>query len=207
MSISALEVHEIKIAPPVEGVLPVLLERWSSRSFQNRPVGRADLVRIFEAARWTASANNEQPWRFLLGEAGSATHQALASNLMGFNKAWAAQAPMLILGVVSQRFSHNGNPNPYAMFDLGGAANYLTLQAAALGLTTHQMAGFDHEAVRRELAIPEEFALGTIIALGYQGDPMALENEQLREREMQPRSRRGLQELVFSSWGVPARLD
>ena len=63
---------------------------------------------------------------------------------------------MLILGVASTKFAHDGSVNRVALYDLGAAASYLTLQAAELGLTTHQMAGFDQDAARKAFGIPED---------------------------------------------------
>jgi nitroreductase len=187
-------------------VLPVLHQRWSARSFSEREVRAADLERVFEAARWAASSSNEQPWRFLVGARDSITHRKIASILGGLNKEWAPNAPVLILGTANTKFARNGSPNAYALYDLGAATSYLTLQAAELGMVTHQMAGYDHEAARQLLEIPESFALGTVVALGYQGEPAALGDEQLIARESTPRDRKPLSELVFSTWGEPARL-
>jgi len=206
MALSALEVHTLKLAPAVEGVLPVVLHRWSSRAFSDRAVSDADLHRSFEAARWSPSAYNEQPWRFVVGRQGSATHKAIFESLIGFNQEWAGRAPVLILGVARSTFSHNGAANAYALYDLGAATALLTLQAAELGLTSHQMAGFDHDKARKLLAIPEDYLLGAAIALGYQGDPAALTNERLQELEITPRSRKPLNELVFDAWGTSAHL-
>ncbi len=68
-----------------------------------RDVSPADLRRVFEAARWAASSNNEQPWRFLVGTRNSSTHQKIFSTLVGFNQSWAGAAPVLILGVDEQQ--------------------------------------------------------------------------------------------------------
>jgi len=206
VTLSAVEVHNLKGAPAVEGVLPVFHHRWSARSFDHREVSVADLKKVFEAARWAASSNNEQPWRFIVGTRNSATHAKIFESLVGFNKTWAGSAPVLILGVAGSKFTHNGAANGYALYDLGAAASYLTLQAAALGLTSHQMAGYDHETLRKALEIPEEYALGSVIALGYQGAPDSLGSEQLIERETAPRQRKPLSEFVFSSWGEPTKL-
>jgi nitroreductase len=200
--LSASEVNRVKIAPVVEGVLPAFHERWSARSFADRSVSGEALKKVFEAARWAASAFNEQPWRFIVGRKGDTVYEKIFSTLMGFNQSWAGAAPVLILGVAKNKFSHNGTENGYALYDLGAASSYLTLQAAALGLTTHQMAGFDHEAARKALAIPQEYALGAVIALGYQGEPSALGDQQLIERETTPRERKPLGEFVFSEWGA-----
>jgi nitroreductase len=206
MILSAEEVRTLKQAPAVEGVLPVVLSRWSPRSFSNRDVAPADLSRVFEAARWAASAYNEQPWRYLVGTRNSEAHKKIFSTLIGFNQSWAGSAPVLILGVASTKYSHNGTDNAYAVYDLGAASSYLTLQAAALGLTTHQMAGFDHEAARKAFDIPADYAFGSVIALGYQGEPSALGNEQMIAMEIEPRERKPLSKVAYSAWDTPAKL-
>jgi nitroreductase len=206
MALSAIEVNDLKQAPAINGVLPAVLSRWSARSFADREVNGADLVKVFEAARWSASAYNEQPWRFLVGFRNSLTYKKIFSSLIGFNQNWAAAAPVLILGVASTKFSHNGTPNAYALYDLGAAASALTLQAAALGLKTHSMAGFDQATTRQAFEIPESYALGAVIALGYQGEPSALAHEELIALETTPRTRKPLSEVVLSTWGEPAKL-
>lgn len=206
MTLSAIEVNNLKQAPAVEGALPAIRSRWSARSFADREVDSATLATVFEAARWTASSYNEQPWRFIVGRRNSDTFNKIFQSLIGFNQGWAGKAPVLILGAASTKFSHNSKPNAYALYDLGAAASYLTLQAASLGLTTHQMAGYDQAAARTALGIPEEYALGSVIALGYQGEPAALGHEQLIALEISPRERKPLSELVLSAWGEPANL-
>jgi nitroreductase len=186
--------------------LPIFHQRWSPRSFSHREVAPADLAKIFEAARWAASSFNEQPWRFIVGTHNSLTHKKILDSMMPFNQAWAGHAPVLILGVTKTTFSHNSAPNRVALYDLGAAASYLTLQAAALGLSTHQMAGFDESSVRKNLEIPEDFAVGAVIALGYQGEPAALTNEQMLTQEVAPRQRKPLKDFVLSSWDSPADL-
>jgi nitroreductase len=93
-----------------------------------------------------------------------------------------------------------------ALYDLGAAASYFTLEAAALGLASHQMAGFDPEAARTALGIPAEYAIGAVIALGYQGEPEALTDEKMLDQETKPRTRKNLSEIVFSAWDEPAEL-
>jgi nitroreductase len=206
MTLSATEVHMLKKADTIEGVLPIIRHRWSPRSFSDRDVAPADLARVFEAARWAASSYNEQPWRFLVGTRSSPTYEKIFDSMMPFNQGWAGAAPVLILGTAKTKFSHNAAPNRVALYDLGAASSYLTLQAAELGLATHQMAGFDEAAARQALEIPEEYAIGAIIALGYQGEPAALKHEQMLAQEVAPRQRKPLKDFVFSAWGVPAEL-
>jgi nitroreductase len=206
MTLSASEVNNLKQAPAVDGVLPVIHHRWSPRSFSSRDVAPADLAKLFEAARWAPSSYNEQPWRFLVGARNSLTYKKIFDSLLPFNQAWAAHAPVLILGAAKTKFSHNDTPNGFAVFDLGAASGYLVLQAAALGLSTHQMAGYDQTAARQAFEIPDTYALGSVIALGYQGEPSALSNERMLAQELAPRQRKPLKDFVFSAWGSPADL-
>jgi nitroreductase len=207
VTLSAVETHNLKQAPKVDGVMPVFFQRWSPRSFADREVSPATLAKVFEAARWAASSFNEQPWRFFVGMRGSNTYQKIFASLGEFNQGWAKSAPVLVVGAAHTRFAHNGTPNRAALYDLGAAASYMTLQAAALGVATHQMAGFDVEKARQSLGIPDDYAMGAAIALGYQGEPSALGDERTLSQETAPRTRRPLSEILLSSWGVPAILS
>ena len=204
--LTAREADALKKAPAVDGVLPAIHERWSARAFSSRDVSPAALRNVFEAARWAASSNNEQPWRFLVGRRGDAAWQKIYASLTEGNRKWAHRAPVLILGTAATRFGKSGAENRYALFDLGAASSYLTLEAAELGMTTHQMAGYDHEAMRKALRIPEEYALGTVIALGYQGGPAELGDGALIERETTARTRKPLHEMIFREWREPAAI-
>jgi nitroreductase len=207
MTLTASEVHQMKYAQPsTEGVMPVVLERWSPRAFADRDISPADLKKIFEAARWAPSSFNEQPWRFIVGHRNTETYKKIADSLVSSNQAWAQNAPVLILNIAKTRFSNNDSPNYHALHDLGAANGFITLQAASMGMATHQMAGFDHGKVREAFAIPETYAIGSVMALGYQGDPTAL-GERYQAQEQSPRSRKSLSEIVLSSWDHSADLS
>jgi nitroreductase len=206
MTLSASEANALKHAPAVEGVLPVILERWSPRAFADRDVSPEVLMKVFEAARWAPSSNNEQPWRFVVGMRNSETYNKVGSSLVPFNQAWALHAPVLILGLAKTTFSQKETPNNYAIYDLGAASALITIEAASLGLVTHQMAGFDQTKAREVLGIPDGYALGSVMALGYQGEPVNLKNENHLASEIAPRTRKPLSEIVLSSWNEPARL-
>jgi nitroreductase len=206
MTVTASEVNESKKAPPVEGVLPLFHERWSARSFADRAVSPETLAKVFEAARWAASSVNEQPWRYLVGVRGSETHQKIFDSLVPGNKKWASKVPVLILGYAYGKFSRGDKENRFALYDLGAATSYMTLEAAALGLAAHQMGGYDQDKARAAFEIPAEYMLGSVIALGYQDHPDALGDKELIEREVSPRQRKPLSEIVFSAWGEPAKL-
>ena len=175
---------------------PLLGERWSPRAFATRPVERAKLLSLFEAARWAPSANNRQPWHFVAGTSDHPEeHALLVATLNERNRHWARYAPVLIL-VVAQHAPQPGREFA-SLYDVGLAVGNLTAQAVELGLVTHQMGGFDVELARTTLGIPEGYAPVVVIALGYPGSPEALPAD-LRERELAPRSsRKPLEDFVF----------
>jgi nitroreductase len=200
MSLSIEEVNKLKAAP-VEGMLPVLANRWSPRSFNGNPISENDIKIILEAARWTASSSNEQPWRFLVGVNGSPTHKKIFDSLVGANQTWAVKPYLLILGFTMLK-DGKGNTNRYAIYDLGQAVVSLITQANALGLKSHSMGGFDQDAARHAFNLTEDYGVGAVIAIGYQDEPGALSAE-LEQREIAPRQRKPLSLIALTELDTP----
>lgn len=193
-----------KLADTIPGVHDLVRARWSPRSFSGRDVSAEDLQKIFEAARWAASSYNEQPWRFLVArKSDPEAYQKILDLLVPANQSWAKTAPVLFIMAAKRNFSHSGAPNAYALHDTGQALAQAFLQATALGLHAHGMAGFDHERARLELAIPDDYAVAAAAALGYLGSPDALSPEQ-QKAELAKRTRKPLDEIVFGvEFGQP----
>jgi len=185
----------------------LLAERWSPYGFEDRPVAQADLRSLFEAARWAASSYNEQPWSFFVATKENPEEFArLLSCLVEGNQGWAKAAPVLVLGVVSLKFSRNNKDNRAAVHDLGLAAGNLLVEATARGLCVHQMIGILPDKAREVYQIPEHSEAWTAIAIGYKGDPAKLPDA-LKERDLAPRQRKPLSQFVFTGkWGHPSPL-
>ncbi len=181
------------VAHPIHALLQ---RRWSPRAFADRMVEPEQLQSLFEAARWAPSSNNEQPWHFIVGtKADLPAHERLVACLKEGNRKWAFRAPVLILSVARLNFEDEGTPNRHAWHDTGMAALSLCLQATALGLIAHQMAGFEIEKARTDLGLPAGHEPVAMIAIGYPGDAGELP-EYLRERELKPRERKAVTEFV-----------
>ena len=192
-----------KVASADHDVLDVIRRRWSPRAFDaSRGVARGDLLRLFEAARWAPSSDNEQPWRFVVAERGrDDAHARLVACLAAGNQPWASNAPLLMLVCASAKFGKDGSPNRHAWHDCGLAVGGLTAQAIALDLWVHQMAGFDPAKARAAFGVPEGFEPVSVLALGYYGDPATLP-ENRRPQELEARSRKPLSEIAFEgAWG------
>jgi len=185
-------------------VHPLVRQRWSPRAFDpGRTVDDASLAALLEAARWSPSAYNEQPWAFVIGRRKEqpGAHARVLSCLTPANQRWARDAAVLMIAAAKLTLDYNGKPNRHAMHDVGQALAWLTVQAESMGMRVHQMAGIDLEACRRELGIPEGWEPATGVAIGYEGRVEQLP-EDLREREMAPRTRKEVGAFAFVGvWG------
>lgn len=196
-----------KTATPDHPIHELHAKRYSPYCFADRDVSDDDLRSLFEAARWSASSYNEQPWRFFVARRNDgAAYEKLLSCLVEANQAWAKAAPVLALGLVQKKFSRNDKPNGMAVHDLGLAAASLTFEATARGLAVHQMAGIDRDRIREVYAVPDDVEAVTGLAIGHAADPDDLEDP-LKKRDSTPRNRKPLSEIVFgTAWGESSEL-
>jgi nitroreductase len=186
-------------------ILDVIKRRWSPYAFADRPVEPEKIRSLLEAARWSASAFNEQPWRFILATKDNPDGFAKALGcLVEANQGWAQQAPVLILTVTRTAFTRNDKPNRVHQHDLGLAAQNLITQATSMDLFVHQMAGIDLDKVRSDYNMPAGFEPQTAIAIGYGLDAGEMSDD-IRAKESSPRSRMPLTDFVFAdTWGEPS---
>jgi nitroreductase len=170
----------------------LIANRWSPRSFDSSHIiSDNELETILEAARWSPSSMNAQPWRFLLGKRGDKNFQGLVSCLEGNNLDWAPNASALILvGITAEKITKAET------FDAGLAVHALCTQALAMNLHTHQMGGFNRNRVKEVFSIPVNIDPIVIIAVGKVSDPQKLKAE-LAARELAPRIRKPLNELIL----------
>jgi len=202
--------QRMNVQAPIERLFA---RRWSSRAFAADKAVSSDMIAsCLEAARWAPSCYGEEPWRFVVVdrfEDEMSWHDLLQA-LAEKNRHWAKNAPVLIVAAAEPEFSQSGAPNRWAEYDTGQATVCLCLQAAALGLASHQMGGFDAEAVRHAVGMPEQLKVMSVTALGHPGDAGELE-EEFRAIEQAPRWRMPIEQFVRLSrwstpWQVPARL-
>lgn len=185
----------------------LIRERWSPRAFAPKAVSKTDLTAVLEAARWAASSNNGQPWRFIVATSDDAAgHASAVAGFNARNQRWVKAAPVLIFACARKTFEANGNANAHSWYDTGTAVAMLTLEAEARGLRVHQCAGIERDKIRATYAVPEEFDICTGFVVGYQAEPDALP-EDLPAREREPRIRKPLAEIAYSAkFGTPAKL-
>ena len=179
---------------PIEEILK---RRWSPRAFSDRMVESEKLQSLFEAARWAPSSFNEQPWSFIVARKQKPEeHARMLSCLVEKNQQWARLAPVLMVSVAKLKFAKTGKPNRHAFHDVGLAMGNMLVEATALGLCVHQMAGLFPEKVREIYGVPEGFEPVAAIALGYAAEVDVLPDT-FREQELGPRTRKPIGSFVF----------
>ena len=177
---------------------PIFLERWSPRAFTGEPIPEAELMALFEAARWAPSSYNSQPWRFLYARRDTPAWDVFFGLMGEYNKTWAAQAAALVVLLSKISMVVPGKDVPIESYshslDAGSAWGYLALQAAMNGWATHAMVGFDLPRTATELDVPADYRVECMIAVGRRGDPASLP-ESARAREV-PSGRTAIATLV-----------
>jgi nitroreductase len=160
----------------------------SVRHFTAEPVGRACLERVLDAARWTGSARNRQPWRFAV-VTDALTRAQLAQ--MGDYAQHLADAPAVVVLLSNPQLGGADTE-----FDMGRVAQQLTSAAEAEGLgscvaTLHP----DERAVAasRSVGAAEPWVARHAISLGHPAPVTGVQG-----RSAVPVGRRPLEQLV--SW-------
>src|SRR5216110_1299277 len=173
----------------------LLIDRWSPRAMSGEEISEEELMRLFEAARWAPSSFNAQQWCALYARRGTARWQTFFNLLVDANKAWAKNAPVLLVFISRRNFDHNDEPSVTHSYDCGAAWENFALQGFHQGLVVHGMEGFDYDRARTELRIPDDFQVEAMAAVGRPG-PKELLPEKLQARES-PNDRRKISESIF----------
>ena len=195
-----------KLATSEYDLHDILKQRWSPRAFSSEAIRPDILWSLLEAARWSPSGGNQQPWRFIITQKGEQAYDNLLGTLTGKNPEWAGQAPILIL-TAAKLVSDSGRPNRHGYYDLGQAVAHMTVQAGVYGIYVHQMGGYDQDKARQLFDVPTEYDTVTVIAIGYGGEIESLP-EDLQQRELTPRTRKPFAEFVFADkFGTPLQLE
>lgn len=132
----------------------VIAIRRDIRKYKPDPVPEEKLLRILEAARLAPSANNRQPYRFVV-VADPALRRRIAAEAC--HQEFLAEPPILIAALCEEGKE----------FDLAIAADHLVLAATDEGLATCLVGWIEREAIRRILDLPAGLAIPLLIPLGY----------------------------------------
>lgn len=177
-----------------------LRSRWSPSVYDDSHRLEPDEIEaLLRAAQWAPSAGNRQPWVVFVCERGTLVHDRLVATLSRGNSGWVPRASVVFVTAAHVRAAAGedaASVSDYAVYDVGQAAAHLTLQARAMGLHSHQFAGFDHDALAEALDVPDTHRLLTGIAIGVLGDPADVD-ERTAARDHRDRVRTDLSEWAY----------
>jgi nitroreductase len=156
----------------MDDLADTLPDRWSPTAWDSTHViAEADVERLVEAARWSPSAGNSQPWSFVTARRDDDLHQRLVPLLAASSRRWAPQAALLVVNVCHRYVEGTDwDFSEFAEYDLGQSVAYLTLQALSMDLAARQFRAFDRERVQRELGLPAHWVAMTMTAIGRPAD-------------------------------------
>lgn len=185
-----------KVADTNREIVELLKQRYSPRTFQTKKIKPEDLQTLFEALRWSASAFNLQPWRFIYAEKDTEAYESIYNCLSEFNQSWADNAPLLMLTAYKEN-NNSGDENFHALHDLGLCMGNFTTQAEYLGIGLHHMAGVNWKKAQEVFDVPEGFHITTAVAVGYYGGDLNKLPGELQEMETAKRERIPISEFAF----------
>ena len=163
--------------------------RQSVRSYSNKPVEKEKLDQCLEAARLAPSANNSQPWKYIVvddDELKDKVALATFDKIVKFNK-FVLQAPVIIVIVLEKpklvtQMGIEIKKREWPLIDIGITAEHFCLQAAELGLGTCMIGWFDQNRIQELLNIPAKKTIGLLITLGYPTDDYSLRKKIRKEK-------------------------
>jgi nitroreductase len=154
--------------------LNLVKARSSVRQFQEQHVKRSDILTCIEAARLSPSAENVQPWRFVVLDDPDHIENFSKEAFSGIYRftRWAAKAPVIIvifaeLDWLANRLGKQIQGTPYYLIDIGIAGEHLVLQAQVLGLGTCWIGWFNARKAARVLGVPRSWKTISLVAMGY----------------------------------------
>jgi nitroreductase len=183
---------------------PLLAARWSPTTFDaSHELAAPEIEALLEAARWAPSAGNSQPWAFIMGQRGDATHARMVRYLARSSAAWAPAASLLVANLAHRYVEDTDwEYSEFSLYDLGQAVAHLTVQAQALGLHVRQFRAFDRAGLAGEFAVPQHWEVTTMAAVGRAAATSAAQSAQepsstARQTEAPSRQRRSIDDILW----------
>jgi nitroreductase len=189
-------------------VIDAIHQRRAWRKFDGRPIEMEKVASLVEAIRLAPSCNNYQPWRVVVCQELGSLNKAKSALSKG--NAYATKASLIF--VVSAKIDEDchglSDGRDYYLFDCGLAIEQMVLRATELGLIAHPVAGYDPLVLKRELGIPPEYVVVTMVNIGYPGNDDSLLSEKQKVTELTRPDRRPVAENFFEgTWGKPLNLQ
>ncbi|PKN78327.1 MAG: nitroreductase family protein [Candidatus Cloacimonetes bacterium HGW-Cloacimonetes-1] len=145
-----------------------IFTRHSIRSFSADPIPPEILDEILQAGRLAPSAQNRQPWRFIVIQ-GADKVKSLSVNcgLIGLSNFFIRSAPVVIIACADTKRAMTINKQDYYLVDTAIAFQQMMLQAWNHGIGSCWLAAFSEKKIRTWLDLPKSWRIVGLSPFGY----------------------------------------
>lgn len=157
-------------------IAEVIKNRRSIRKYKDTPVEEEKIRQILESGRLAPSANNSQPWHYILVQ-DEKNREKLYQ--IAHQQKFILEAPLSIIVTadIGRRIKGREVGDPFApenmvhllkvVRDSGITIEHMVLQAHALGLGTCWVGMFEQDEIKKAFSIPPHHYVASFITVGY----------------------------------------
>lgn len=174
----------------------LIFERHSVRDFKPDPIPEAVLQDILEAGRLAPSAQNRQPWRYLVfTDNAKIQHLARHCGLIGLSNFFIRKAPCLIIACAETKSNLKLNGQDYYLVDVAISFHQMMLYARSHGIESCWLAAFSEKKLKPFLEIPASWRIVAMAPFGYPAEDMSLYTKTI-SKFSGSRNRKEMSEIV-----------
>lgn len=154
--------------------------RLSVRDYLTQPIEEQKIERILDAARLAPSANNFQPWRFVV----VTSEKGREAIIKSYPRDWIKPVPLFLLvcGNRNESWKRKSDNKDHLDIDLGIVIEHICLAATEEELGSCIVCNFDTALCRAFFNLPEAIEPAAIIPIGYPTNPDIFTNS-LKKRK------------------------
>ncbi|UCB44292.1 MAG: nitroreductase family protein [Spirochaetota bacterium] len=155
-------------------LIDIIKQRKSTRKYLDKPIAREDIIKCIEAARLSPSADNIQPWRFIVIDDAEYKKKFCAEVLTGiFRRTRFIEKAAVIVVLVAKthlivhRIGKRVVKTDVQLLDMGISGEHIVLQAQELGIGTCWINMFNPKRAKKFLNLSSNYRVISLIAMGY----------------------------------------
>jgi len=148
----------------------VIFNRYSCREYLDKMIDEDILSKILEAGRQAPSAQNKQPWRYLLIQDKDIIKKIAFHSVVGVVNFFIGKAPLVVIACADTRKALKFNQQDYYLVDVAISFHQMMLTAWDFGIGSCWLAAFNEKALKEMLEIPDYVRIVGMSPFGYPKD-------------------------------------
>jgi nitroreductase len=152
-------------------ILDVLQLRHSCRKYTDREIESEILDSIIEAGRIAPSAQNRQPWRYIVVKDREIIRQIAFHSFVGMTNFFIQDAPIVIIACGDTKSALRFNGQDYYLVDVATSFTQMMLTGWHYGIGSCWIGAFDEGNLKKLLDIPAHYRVVAMSPFGYPAEP------------------------------------